>query len=275
LKATISGKQGNSMEVVIIDILDGNSGNLNMRKGWTFDRQATVTGVIGNGYEKIINAANADGMPEMGSPHPHPDLYNVLLQDKQCTSISNDIVTLTLKYRAPDVFIPTGDDVVINVGSSLSQTETNLDANGNVLFTSYTYPADYERNVQMRGVTEDQPGIISKLIPQTTQQYVRLEEDSPLALSNTYVGAINSVFFAGGAPKTWMCTGITGNSVDGGDTWSVTYSFQFKVDTWDTQLIYINPDTSKPPPFLTPAAIAAGVKSYQIYPLLDFNQLGL
>lgn len=259
--------------VVFMDLLNGNSGNLNLSKGWTFDRQATVSGVTGDAHEKVINAANADGMPKTGDPHPN--FHGVILQDINCLSVSADIVKLVLKYRAPDGLVPTADDVVVRVGSSLSQVETNVDRNGNVLFTTYTYPSDYELRPELRSKTIKQPAIVQKLIPVPDLTLTRLEDESPLVLSSIYVGAVNSVPFQGGAARTWMCTNIDGISQDGGEKWNVTYSFQHRRDTWDKTIVFEDPQTSHPPVFDTPAATALGIKTYQIYQLIDFNALAL
>jgi hypothetical protein len=260
-------------QVTYEDLVEGNSGSLISRKGWTFTRLYKVSGLDGDGYNRVKQAVEQPEIPGLGDPHP--SVNTVIVQRIDCVSNSHDVVELAVKYAAPDYTIPSKDEVVVNVGTTLSQTETNLDAFGNIMFTAYTYPDEYKETPGWENNYIPHGALINKLIPQSTLEMTRQENDSPLVLSSIYTGKINSQVFQGGNPGTWMCMNISGNSLDGGDTYTVTYSFQFREDNWNQDVVFISSDTGEPPIFDTPENIASGMKTYQIYTAIDFNQLGL
>lgn len=261
-------------ELVITDILDGTSGKLNRIRGWSFDRKFVATGVTGSKHEKIVKAYAMEGMPQIGDPHPAQP--SAILEDFSGVSIDADgSVSGILQYRTPDRTVPTDDDVVITGSTTLSQVDTNVAFDGTILTTQYTYPTDYKELETLRGVTVDQPAIVSKLIPQPTETFTLIESDNPRVKSSIYVGKLNSETFLDGNAKTWMCTGIRWNSQNGGVTYQVSYDFQWRPDGWDEVIVFIDPQTAHPPIMSDATAKALGIKTYQIYQTIDLNGLDL
>ncbi len=260
-------------KVTYEDLVDGNSGVLTLRKGWEFTRIAVVAGLTGDGHSRIKAAVEAPGMVKIGDPHP--DVESVIAKQISCASEASDIVRLAIKYSAPDLFISAPDQVVITGGSTLGQTETNTDINGDVMFTEYTYPDPYPETPDLAGDYAKHGAMVPLLIPQSTENITRIENKNPRQLASIYVGKINSIKFLDGLPHTYMCTNIDYNSQDGGLTYTVTYSFQFRPDGWSQQLVFQSSDTGDPPAFDTPEELALGVKNYDIYEQIDFKTLGL
>ena len=260
-------------KVTFKDLVDGNTGINMIRKGWTFIRMYKVSGLTGNGFAKVKAAYNEPDIPKLGDTHP--DEPSVIVKEVNIISVSSDTVEIAVKYAAPDVFLPSSTSVIIEVGSTLSQVDTNLDVNGNILQTQYTYPVDYKETPEFAGKTINHAGMVARLIPEPTLQLTILEFESPLVKSSIYVGKINSQTFEDGAPGTWMCTGIQGNSQDSGFTYTVTYSFQLRPDGWGQEVVFISSDTGEPPVFANPDELNLGIRNYQIYQAIDFNQLGL
>lgn len=257
---------------VIEDLIAGASSSSDITKGEGAIRVFIVTGVVGDGYEILINAKKAPGVPQIGEPHPAN--VNILVLGVSADGISTDIITLTIRYAAPDFDQPVKDQVIITGGSSLTSAETNLDVNGNVITTAYTYPEPYPEAPHLAGKTFTHGAMVQKLVPTSRASLTRLEDQNPLIFSPIYTGRINSqpfLFFPAGF---WMCTDISGESQDGGATFNTTYSFEFKYDSWQQQVVFIT-ESGDPPAFANPDEIALGVRNYDIYPTADFNQLGL
>jgi len=226
-------------------------------------RVAIVTGLSAvNAYERQTEAADALGL---SINDPHPEIATARLQRIDVEMVSHDTARCTLTYDhrdAADEASGGEEDSDIEVGASLVGEEVNTDINGNVMTVSY---ADHP----------DQSGLVSRLRPEVTMNYTRRESSSPGAKARSYVGTVNDggwKFDPGSAARTWLCTGIVGRSADGGDSWQVTYSFQYNPDGWGARVIWMDPDTGRPPSDLVDGT---GIKTYQIYEPKAFNGLGL
>jgi hypothetical protein len=255
------------------DVIAGASSITTLYKGQEEVRVFVVENVVGDGYAKLNNAKTGPDIPKIGDPHP--SISGIIAKQIVGDGISTDIVTVAVKYGPPDRLQPTPDQVIITVGSSLTTAETNLDVDGNILQTQYTYPDPYDETPHWKGSVLTHAAMVQKLIPTSRASLTRLEDESPLFLSSFYVGRINVLPFLGALAGFWMCTDISGDSQDGGKTYNVTYTFEYKYDTWDQQVVFISSDTGDPPAFATQQELDAGVRTYQIYPAIDFNQLGL
>jgi hypothetical protein len=102
--------------------------------------------------------------------------------------------------------------------------------------------------------------------------FSRREGFSPAFKSRNFVGRTNSGTWGGDPPGSWLCTRIEGVSDDGGQTFNVTYEFQYNIDTWLATVVFIDPDTGRPPENLIEGE---GLKQVQVYPRVDFNLLNL
>ena len=209
-------------------------------------------------------------MPLIGDAHP--DVPACLLRKKTGESISADAVKVTLHYsvKASDDDEGQPDFDTIQTGSSVISTQTNKDFAGNNITVEYKSPADAEENqfwTGFKGKTHEQGGFLTILKPQTTLIRNQKEAVDPLNKSRTYVGKMNDATFQGDAIGTWLCTRLNGVSNDGGANWTVTYEFQWRVETWKGVLVYILP-TGKPPSDLINNV---GVQSFIIYDDANFN----
>jgi len=259
-----------------IDIKDGAGGKKTESKGWELTRIATVTGLTGSAHAMIIDAVeNTEGMPSIGDAHPARDYAK--LRTIEVESVSNDAVTLRLIYRDSDIGVfPTtpNAEAVIEVGASVSQLETNKDYTGALMSTTYTYPASYKHNAEMRSQTVNQGAMVSRLIPQRVYRASKRETTTAYAiesLNDLYQGKVNSGVWRGYSARTWLCMGISGSSDDGGTTYNVTYDFQYRPDTWDESVFFIDPYDGKPPQDISGDA----QKTYQIYSTANFNNLDI
>lgn len=226
--------------------------------GWELQRLAFVSGLSGSYAQRMAQAMTASGIPALREAHPN--LPGVLVAELQASPAGDQAAMVRITYRSPDAdFLPDLEDPPqIQVGSTLSQTTTSQDATGQPI----------EVTIGSGANTLTQIAQVRKLIPQTTVRYTRLEEASPGDKARNYVGKINSTAVFSSNPETWMCTGIHGRSDDGGQTYLVTYDFQYNPDGWQPKAVYIDPTTGRPHPDATPIQA-------DIYNTIDFTNLDL
>jgi hypothetical protein len=237
------------MATVIEDLLDGHGARLTT-DGYEFDRIAIVTGLTGDGHSRVCNAINDAGMPDIGDAHPA--VATCLLRSIEFMEMGLDMVKLRLHYAQKDPTSQSGfTDDSIQSGASVIQEQTNKDINGEEIVLNYTYPATYQRSPHEEEIGEEteappQNPFVGKLVPQYTKSIQKLRDYDPDSEAMTYVGKINSSTWKSGAAKTWMCTGIVGDSVDGGENYRVTYSFQYNPRTWVGEVVFIRDDGKAP-----------------------------
>lgn len=242
---------------VHLDIIDGNRGRKTFDKGWELDRIAIVRGVPGGGYEKVLNATKVEGMPEIGDAHPA--LASAWLREITPEAFDTDTVKLRLlysQYTSGGSDSPSAEQPNIEAGASVVQETTDADYQGNLKELAYTYPDTDKIEKAMgegyRGVEWKINAEWSALKPQNTISLTRKEyvtHDHINWLGRNYVGKVNSGAWSldtGSIAREWLCTAIVGRSNDGGLSFNITYSFQYrervvndeKLAGWDKKVAY-------------------------------------
>lgn len=234
-----------------------------------------VTGLSGNANARLYNALLADGVPQFGEPHPV--IGGIRVSDRQAKPVSGSSTTgveITITYEALKPESQPPDDTQpaqVSVGSSLESTVTQLDISGNQILVSHTFVEDDEDgNVQTR--TRTQGGEVEYQVPSMVLRFTRRESAAPDGKANAYVGKVNSDIFGGQPAHGWLCTRIEGTSDDGGQTYTVTYEFQRNKESWLATVVYIDPETGRPPPGLV---AGQGIKQVQVYEAVPFSGLNL
>ena len=268
---------------VTLDLVDENNGTYNWMGWQELVRKAIVKGVEGEGFERIVQAKETVGMPELYDPHPAVDYC--LLREIRFESVDNETVVLRLIYRRTQRGDAQRAQKTIETGASLSQVSTNQDYEGTVFKVDHDFPPGYKSSIDaepLAGTTTSptQSLEVPLLIPESTITISKRESSDPASKARDYVGKVNSgswTWDTSAPARTWMCTGIVGRSDDGGDHFNVTYSFQYRADTWDTTIVFIDPNTSRPPVDLVSGTMGqtAGQKTVQMYSTADFNNLNL
>ena len=263
------------MTAVTEDLIDGASFS-ESSNGLAATRTFLVTGLSGSPSFKTAEALFATGIPRFGDAHPNaPGVVVVSRTARPASRDSNASAIVQITYGQPtaEQGVPDagGSSVQFSLGSSVQSVTTQKDASGNQILLSHTFTdTDESGNVTER--IETQGGEVDIQVPQTVFRVTRRESQSPGANSLFYTGKINSVPFLGGEPKTWLCTRIEGDSDDGGETFVVAYEFQYNRETWDATVVFIDPDTGRPPKDLVDGE---GIKTVRVYQLVDFNALNL
>jgi hypothetical protein len=153
--------------------------------------------------------------------------------------------------------------------SQLNDVQSNLDVNGSLITTSYTYPLNYPYDYRYRGTTKPQGGMISRPVPESTVNVQWLITDGFIAVGTVstpatatqivgwwkaFEGKVNSTSYTigplMGAARCWRFDKIHCVSNDGGRTYEASALLHLKRNTWDTLVVYMDPNTGMPPPDL-------------------------
>ena len=209
-----------------------------------------------------------DAYPYNTSPIPFAQIYAL---DVRCQLIdeNNNRFRVTVSYGVPDTYQQqpgtTAADAVIQIGSSLTGSKTSVDKDGTRI------------TVSLSTETDNQVGELDIQVPEMVLQFERREATNPTANARTYVGKVNSVALDTGTYpiRTLLCLGIDGTSVDDGATWSVTYRFQYRPNTWAATAVYTD-DQGRPHKDIDlTVSPYDGAKSVNIYSEADFSSLNL
>lgn len=260
------------MATVELDVLPGSIRQT--PEGFELDRVCRIKGVVGAANARLYNALTDPGVPAVGDSHPV--VPNAFVIDKSGVPHAGDdpsIFDLVIRYRYPEPIDLPPQDVnpgVIETGGGLTGVRTNVDVAATPITVQYTFPSSYE-DPQFAGTTQTQGGEVDVQVPLQVFRETRREAGPPTAKSRANVGKTNLFAIWGGAIGTYLCTRIEGNSADGGQTWMVTYEFQYRPEGWTTSVVFKDPKTNKP----IPDPDANSLKDVTLYEQVDFGPLNL
>lgn len=250
--------------VKYIDIINGGTATDHIVAGTTVSVIAVYDFVAGTDTATVLQNCFTDiySTRALGSSCPGISAPNYL-ESVTPETIGASQVRMRLNYKG----LPA---LQIEIGTCLTQADSNTDKDGNVIFVTYNYPAGYTQNPQNAGVQIKQGGMISKQIQETTfsLKYIVGALGTPMTsgyqtasavvlnFAQTYVGTVNMSVWgsAPGGARCWLCESVRGVSHNGGLTYEVTTTFHYRkgydssgAGGWDFLLIFINPDDGKPP----------------------------
>jgi len=256
-----------------------------------------VVGLSGNPDNRLLQAITEPGIPLRGEPHPSIEGIKADEISASPQGAENALVTVTYKQLTEDENEP--DELqkpTITVGSTVQEDIVNLDAFGKQMLLNHTKRKVITTDIGSGTKTSNkdtklptQPGEVGVQFPLTTISLSRREKNNPLFKSEIYTGKINSAPIFGDPKHIWICTGIDGDSDDGGQTFTVSYNFQRAPQgtTWDPILVYIDPETDAPVAGLNiidkqgpikqgeADDSEVGIKRFQVYIDIDFNKLNI
>jgi hypothetical protein len=236
-------------QVVLTDLVQGNQAVFTSQ-GYELTRLAIVSGLTSVGHKQLLDAVGAVGINYLD---PHPDRASCSLREIRLESLAAGVCKLQYIYR--DWVL--GSEKIYDqfeVDATCSQVETIKDKDGNYLRLSYEYPSTYLRDpgdpdCKPLGKTVDNTLLlgVQKFSPQKIIRIRRRENGSPEGKADTFLGKINSDTWRGYAPRTVLCTRLSGRLVAGTGTYDVDYEFQIRPETWDETLAYIDKNFGTPP----------------------------
>jgi hypothetical protein len=248
--------------------------------GWTIERGAYVYGLTGTGLGRVLDAKDAIGaspyLCTIGAVYPDVRLSNLYLQQIDIEAQGKEFVKFKMHYAAYSYSTkPKPNETRIEVGASCSQQQTNQSYNGANLediSLSYLYadpPSDLPKN------PAETSCFVPRYIAEVPLSFSKQETVSAATLfarARTYVGTVNSGTWYNGVAGTWLCNSIRGNSQDGGVTFTVTYTFLYREDSWRERAVFIDSYTGKPPKDLVEGT---GKKWCTVYRATDFGAIGV
>ena len=201
------------------------------------------------------------GLPSNGASHPwQPTLK---LRERDFTAMGHGIVHAMLKYKRDDLGAPSGVSYVLRGGSSSEQIETQLDRAGNQIIVSHQ--------------GKQQGGEIHPYEVRSEIQASWLEQSQfPGDFTRTYANKVNNGVWTldlTAPARTWHCRDISfdpENSQLSPPQYRFTASFTYNPDMFDPQVVYIDPETGKPPPMLV---AGQGYKTIPWYEEADFSAI--
>jgi len=241
--------------------------------GFKKTRVFQVSDLTGFNAQAVDAAAMLlNGIPQINGLHP--EIPFIRVRTRTCIPLNkeNTQFKITVNYarlNQNEGAAESDSPAQISVGTNISSFQTDLDKNDVQMVLK---PKDGAGNAVVKALP-DQTYVATITRATSYFTYVRREDQDPSAKSKTFTNTINSVIFNGDAIGTVFCNGIRGVSDDGGQTYTVTYSFQTDPLGWDSRAVYNQPNSDKPLP--APSIADKTEAIFEHFDLKDFNSLNL
>jgi len=235
-------------------------------------REVFVTGLASTDFGVLFEALDEAGVPAIGSSPTGYDNLVLVKRNPQLVPDEKTKVRVVLEYVAKR---DAGYDFTMSGGGSLRQITTAVDLAGNDLSVSHTFSTG-DPDSEYAGQTYSQGGQCNVMMPQGDLQCTGImAADYPQRTALYWDGAINSTWWIGSPPYTWMIVNVTFEPHDMGAsprTWEFTFQFQFNNEPygWRPRYSFIDPRTGRPP---TGLVEGTGKKTLTWYSARDFNEL--
>lgn len=250
------------MPTVHADIIDGPSLQIT-EDGYEVTRTFIVEGLSGNAHQRLYNATRVSGIPKRGDAHPS-------VPGIRCDTISaspeqrDTKVRIVATYRTLDADSSIEGANDIEVRTSLTTKETDRDKDDVQMRVVHNLEQYDENGNRLRDKTIVQIPTASVQKPLVVYRVTRKEKAPPVRTALRYVGATGR--WAGGL-ATWLCTGITASSGDGGGTYDVSYEFTHDPAGWKFEATVYDENGQVYP--------GATVKEFDVYPGANFSELNV
>ena len=270
-------------------IIEGASGGFFSEiNGYRFTVKILLDGVLGgNDVEQMFAALVDPNVPLIGSDLSGVDLdlTGCWLRDITCVPVGNHQMRMTLIYQQSPF-----NTVRISTQTQVSELVSNKDKNGDPVNLRYLYPDTYggeeptARDELLRETYTDlQGGTFSALIPESTRTYTIRQALDGDVIARQFIGTVNDDVWQDGAAGTWMLSSVTGTTDESQESplnWVNSYTFQYKSDGWDPEVVFIDSNTNEPVPdpvdeyLLAPDHTDVGSKEIvEVYESTDFTLL--
>ncbi len=237
-------------------------------------RRFRVRNLVDTDYKVLLSAIVAGGVPAPGAPLTNaPNLVvtdhdvRLVLEDPHVADV--DVTYETADSEGQNLDNPPFGVIACEVSTTIAQTTSNLDIDGNTVELQHTYPDD---DPNFPGETIKQGGEFSVFQAQSELKIPGIKHTStPWLLERTIKNTTNRSAWQGGEPGTWMCTSIERKLADvSGPRFFMTFVFQYNPDGWDPQIRFVDSVTGKPP---TGLVDGVGYKTVRKYQQVDFEAI--
>jgi len=276
--------------MTIISHLLEDSGLTHTASGYSLTVGYILQDVPGNGQAMLFNALQDPRIPSFGEAHPV--IPRVRVTSRAARAIEDQTIQITIQYGVPDgadrtpvnpQTTPTPEGT-ISISAAVVSEETQFDRDGNPLKVSYTGTLIADDGNPVEVENEEQVATIEIQRPEMIVSFSRKEDRSPLIQARDAVGRVNSQDIGLYARGTLLLARIDADSDDNGDTFTVQYEFQYRPSGWAQTIVYIDPQTDRPPTDVNKSALgdrfgdrraANGLAVYDVYPSYDFGSFRL
>jgi len=231
-----------------------------------------VSELTGSAPVRMANALSAADIPQIGDHHAEIPSIRVTRRTVRPMGASTMEVIVTYSFALaeqlpPDVTQP----AQLQITTSVRSEERTEDIFGEEIIVEHIFEEeDADGNTVLTPKSAVVP--VTVQIPQPTLRLTRREPESPFIKSLVFVGSVNNALWNSAEPRTMLCTHLDGITDDGGETYQVSYEFQYNAGTWDAIVYFTDPDTGRPVEGLVEGV---GIRRYEVYPEIDFGQLFL
>ena len=197
----------------------------------------------------------------LGSPFATMTCHERFVEKVDCDTGSNDRwAEVTVLWRVPNFSATPDDDGpgVTTTSTTLETLETYKDRDGNLMV------------VQHNG--QDQPVQLTTRVQKAVFRFQRSENTNPRFRASTYSGKVNSLTWNGYPPGSVLCSGIDSTTSDGGDTYDVTYTFEYDEDLHVQTGAWKDPDTQEVP---SDVVDGTGIKDFNLQKEISFAGLNI
>lgn len=245
--------------------------------------------VPGRGDEQQYNALLDARIPRLGDSHPV--IPNIRVTSRSAEPVDDQTIRISIEYGIPDTGDSPGYEIgqapgpegTISVSATAVTEETQFGINGAPLKVSYTGKLTDENGNPVEVKNDEQVATVEIQRPETVVAFSRKERGSPLFFAIDAVGKINLTDLGMYRRGTLLLTRIDADSDDNGITFSVTYEFQYRPAGWTATVVYIDPQTDRPPVDVDKSGlggvfggtIANGIAIYDVYDTYDFGAFRL
>lgn len=263
---------------VVEDLVDGASASMELYQAKVV-RTFFVSGLSEEASHRSYEALTADGIPTIGQSHPRARAF---CTQKTVEMVDVDKAKVTVTYGGPGeggTASALQEGGVFSVSSNTQTIETNLDVDGNTIYSVRQVRTGDEETGDKTGKEDQQGGTVAFQDPITTLRWDRIISRSPAA-DLSYVGTINDADIWGFKARQILCSRIDARTDDGGLTYHMVYEFQAsrrdkkvgEFGPWDASVVFISPNTGRP---YRTATENDGYKFWKLYPIADFSGLQL
>lgn len=206
-------------------------------------------------------ARSVGGIPQPGASHPWRG--DCFLREREVTAFGHGQARIMLVYRPDNEQQDVNNAYTTRGGSSSEQIETQLDKQGNQIIVTHQ--------------GKQQGGEIHPFEARSEIQAWWYEQSmTPGDLTRAFTNKVNSGPFQLDllAPaRTWRCTEVTFEPEDmslSPPKYRYQASFVYNPAKHDPSVVYIDPETGKPPPALV---VGQGIKTITWYDEVNFDLL--
>ena len=221
--------------------------------------------------DKLLAIALDAGVtiPQPGDPHPHESNLRVVQRDPKPRGVG--IVEVLITYKLPEGgenVPPQGQQFVLSGGSAVEQITTQL---------RRPPPIDDGSQITVEHNGVEQGGEITPFESRSELSLTRVENTAnPLGISRFWTNTVNIggwLHDPGAPPRTWLIAEV-GFELISPDLpipeWRFSYRLRNNPDGFDPQVIFIDPETGRPPPGLVQGT---GYKTILWHAAFDFGNV--